>query len=102
MIERKLPSPFVDPKAADVKEHVNRGQQAHFQYFRDDEFWYKTDAGLLFPIPLEEARTGRATFLASEKAIYFMRWIRKYVNQCKACTDENSGDGTPSREVGSV
>ena len=74
---------YVDPKTVVIKEHVRKGQMVHFQYFRDNEFWYKTDAGLLFPISLKEAQTGRATFLASDKAIYFMRWIKRYVEACK-------------------
>jgi hypothetical protein len=53
---------YIDPKTVVIKEHVKEGQMVHFQYFRDDEFWYKTDAGLLFPISLMEAQTGRATF----------------------------------------
>ena len=74
---------YVDPKTVVIKEHVNKGEMAHFEYFRDEEFWYRTDKGLLFPIPLKEALTGRATFLADDKAIYFMRWIRRYVAACK-------------------
>ena len=74
---------YVDPKTVVIKEHVNKGEKAHFEYFRDEEFWYRTDKGLLFPIPLKEALTGRATFLAHDKAIYFMRWIRRYVAACK-------------------
>ena len=74
---------WVDPKTAVLKEHVNRGQKVNFQYFRDDEFWYKTDKGLLFPIALKEVQAGKATFLNEDKALYFMRWIRKYITKCK-------------------
>ena len=80
---KKLTPKYVDPKSVFIKEHVNRGQMVHFQCFRDNEFWYKTEAGLLFPISLKEAQTGRATFLASDKAIYYMRWIKRYVEACK-------------------
>lgn len=55
----------------------------HFEYFRDQEFRYRTDNGLLFPVSLKEALAGRATFLAHDKAIYYMRWIRRYVATCK-------------------
>ena len=75
---------YVDPKSVVIKEHVKEGQKVHFQYFRDNEFWYKTDGGLLFPISLKEAQTGRATFLSCDKAIYYMRWIKRYVAACKA------------------
>ena len=74
---------YVDPKTVVIKEHVAKGEMVHFEYFRDEEFWYRTDKGLLFPISLKEALTGRATFLAHDKAIYFMRWIRRYVAACK-------------------
>lgn len=74
---------YVDPTTVSIKEHVNQGQMVHFQYFRDEEFWYRTDKGLLFPISLKEALAGRATFMASDKAIYFMRWIRRYVAACQ-------------------
>ena len=74
---------YVDPKTVVTKEHVNKGEMAHFEYFRDEEFWYRTDKGLLFPVSLKEALVGRATFLAHDKAIYFMRWIRRYVAACR-------------------
>jgi len=76
-------STYVDPKTVVIKEQVNRGQMVHFEYFRDEEFWYRTDKGLLFPVSLKEASAGRATFLAHDKAIYYMRWIRRYVAACK-------------------
>ena len=75
---------WVDPKTANIKDHVNLGQKVHFQYFRDDEFWYKTDKGLLFPVALKEVQAGKATFLAEDKALYFMRWIRKFIEKCKS------------------
>jgi hypothetical protein len=40
--------------------------------------WYRTsETNLLFPVPI--ADTGTSTVLATEKAIFFMRWIRKYL-----------------------
>ena len=81
---------YVDPKTAVIKEHVRQGQMVHFQYFRDEEFWYRTDKGLLFPVSLKEALAGRATFLAQDKATYYMRWIRRYVAACKEELAENS------------
>jgi hypothetical protein len=82
MQQEEIPR-YVDPKTVVIKEHVKQGQMVQFQYFRDGEFWYKTDAGLLFPISLKEAQAGRATFLACDKAIYYMRWIKQYVEACR-------------------
>ena len=84
---------YVDPKTVVIKEHVNQGQMVHFQYFRDEEFWYQTDKGLLFPVSLKEALAGRATFLAHDKAIYYMRWIRRYVAACKEEVAQTRGIG---------
>lgn len=44
----------------------------------DQALWYKTDDGWEFPVPLDD--TKGATFLAEEKAIFFMRWIRKHID----------------------
>jgi hypothetical protein len=53
-----------------------KNQSVHFQYYRDKELWYKTDNNFLFPVPIDEA--GTATFLNQDKAILYMRYIRKY------------------------
>ena len=74
---------YIDPKTVVIKEHVNEGQMVHFEYFRDEAFWYRTDKGLLFPIHMKEALAGKATFLVHDKAIYYMRWIRRYVTSCR-------------------
>lgn len=46
-----------------------------FQYFREGELWYATEDGFKFPVPITDAGTG--VFNAEDKAILFMRWIRK-------------------------
>src|ERR1044071_6944533 len=74
---------YVDPKTVVIKEHVKQGQMVHFEYFRDEAFWYRTDKGLLYPVPLKDALAARARFLAHDKAIYYMRWIRRYLAACK-------------------
>lgn len=52
-----------------VKENVS------FQFYRDGKLFYKTDSGFMFEVPVDDAGTG--TFKASDKGIFFMRWIRK-------------------------
>ena len=83
---------YVDPKTVVIKEHVSQSQMVHFEYFRGEEFWYRTDKGLLFPISLKEALSGRATFLAHDKAIYYMRWIKRYVAACKQEATETEAE----------
>ncbi len=53
-----------------------KDQQAHFQYYRDNALWYKTDNGFMFPVPISDV--GTATFRRDEKAMLFMKWIRSY------------------------
>lgn len=64
------------PDTLTIKDHVQGN--ASFAYFRDACLWYRTsETNLLFPVPI--ADTGTSTVLATEKAIFFMRWIRKYL-----------------------
>lgn len=62
--------------AIDIKENVRDGRVCTFRYFRDGALWYETHTGDLFPVPVEEA--GSATFHAQEKALFLMRWMRKF------------------------
>lgn len=62
-------------KKTDIKPHLKG--VVKFQYYRDQSLYYKTEAGLLFPVPIEDI--GNATFLAEDKAIYFMRYIRQFL-----------------------
>lgn len=75
---------WVDPKTVIVKDHV-KDKKVRFKYFRDGEFWYETEPGLLFPVPLSDVHgpAVKAMLLAEDKAIYFMRWINRYVRACK-------------------
>lgn len=48
----------------------------HFRYYRDGQFYYETDKGFLFPVPLSDI--GTATMKDTDKAILFLRWIKPY------------------------
>ena len=58
-----------------VKEHVIDNQKVHFEFYRSGTLYYRTDKGLLFEVPASEA--GDACWLNEDKAILFMRYIRK-------------------------
>ena len=60
-----------------LKEMVNNNQQVYFQYFRNGELWYKTDSGFEFPVPISDV--GTAVMLVQDKALLFMRYIRKHM-----------------------
>lgn len=68
-----------------IKKIVD-GNTAKFEYFRDGELWYSVQYGpkrevLLFPVPTDPEEIGNATFLNEDKAILFMRYIRKYLEK---------------------
>ena len=60
-----------------LKEMVVDQKKVRFSFYREKELWYTTEDGFEFPVPLEEI--GNATFLAEDKAILFMRYIRKHI-----------------------
>ena len=61
----------------DIKEMVKGGKKVRFSFYRNGELFYKTECGFEFPVPIHDI--GNATFLAEDKAILFMRYIRKYI-----------------------
>src|SRR4051794_19361406 len=61
---------------ATLKELV-KNKAVRVKYYRDGELWYETDDGFDFPIPIRD--TGSGVFKAEDKAINFMRWIRKHL-----------------------
>ena len=58
-----------------VKEHVTGKQKVRFQFYRSGILFYKTEKGLLFEVPITD--TGTGVFKDTDKALCFMRWIRK-------------------------
>jgi hypothetical protein len=56
---------------------VSNDGQVSFVRYRDGELWYATDDGFEFPVPV--ADIGNATFLARDKALLFMRYMRKHL-----------------------
>lgn len=49
-----------------------------FKYYRDGALWYSTEAGDIFPVPIEDA--GSSTFNDVENGMLLMRWMRKWNN----------------------
>lgn len=62
-----------------VSDHVSKTGTVSFQRYHDQNLWYKTDdTNFEFPVPIEDI--GNATFLATDKSILFMRYIRKHID----------------------
>lgn len=60
-----------------IKDLV-KGKTAKFVSYRDGNFLYTVDE-FEFPVPLDDING--ATLLSEDKAIFFMRWIRKHIQQ---------------------
>ena len=61
-----------------IKEMV-KNKNVNFVFFKNDELWYTTEDGFLFPVPIFD--TQGATFEAKDKAMLFMRYIRKEIQK---------------------
>ena len=76
-------------KTRTIKEMVANNQKVTFRFYRDGRLWYATECGFEFPVPTAEA--GTATFFAQDRAILFMRYIRKHLEFLqKSREQENS------------
>ena len=60
-----------------IIEMVKENKKVKFIYYRDGNLYYETECGFKFPVPVTDI--GNATFLAEDKAMLFMRYIRKQV-----------------------
>jgi hypothetical protein len=65
----------------DVKSHV-KDRKVRFVRAHAGSLWYVTELGFEFPVPFEEM--GTATFAAEEKAMLFMRYVRRHAKNVEA------------------
>jgi hypothetical protein len=66
-----------------IKDMV-KDKSVVFQYYKDGQLFYSTECGFVFPVPIDDV--GNATLNARDKALLFMRYIRKHLK-----TVENLG-----------
>jgi hypothetical protein len=60
-----------------IKEMVADGRKVRFVHYKLGELWYRTETDFDFPVPISDCEDGM--FLAEDKAILFMRYIRKHL-----------------------
>ena len=65
-----------------LKELVANGKRVQFVMYRKGELHYKTDDGFAFVVPVEDC--GDGVFLNEDKAMLFMRYIRKQLEANEA------------------
>ena len=71
-----------------LKEMVSNNQFVFFTRYCEGELFYRTECGFEFPVPIAEA--GSAEFLAKDKALLFMRYIRKEMTRIEIARAEQS------------
>ena len=73
-----------------LKEMIVNNQKVRFSFYRDGQLWYEAECGFRFPVPIEDV--GTATFLAEDRAILFMRYIRKQLAALDAARSSHETD----------
>jgi len=79
----------------DIKEMVKDGKKVRFTRYRQGHLYYQTEDGFEFSVPLSAADD--ATFSAEDRAILFMRYIRKAMDLVK--DQDSSFEAVPEPEV---
>ena len=54
-----------------------KDKKVFFVCYKHGELWYKTEDGFDFPVPIND--TGDGVFNTEDRAIIFMRYIRKHL-----------------------
>ena len=60
-----------------ITAEMIKDKKVKFLYYVNGELWYTTEDGFKFPVPVADA--GTAYFNAEDKAILFMRYMRKHM-----------------------
>ena len=70
-----------------IKQMVQNNKKVYFLFYRQKELWYKTECGFSFPVPIEDI--GDGVFAAEDKALLFMRYIRKHLETIEKEKNDN-------------
>lgn len=73
-----------------LKSMVDKGKKVHFTFYREGQLYYETDCGFQFSVPI--ADTAGAVFLAEDKALLFMRYIRREQEMIKKAKEEQEAN----------
>jgi hypothetical protein len=77
-----------------IKDMVKGGKKVRFAFFRCRELWYRHEDGFEFPVPIDDV--GDAVFLAEDKAMLFMRYIRKHAEAIAVAKAEQAAGAAPA------
>lgn len=60
-----------------LKDMVSNNKKVKFVRYQKGDLWYVTECGFEFPVSISD--TGDAAFNPEDKALFFMRWIKKQI-----------------------
>ncbi len=105
-----------------IMNEKGMSRKVYFDHYSDNELWYITETGFNFPVPISD--TGTGVFAKEDKALLFMRWIRKHIEMItkakedkaanrelylkdvsdylKGCHDQTNNTGGPGRSPRSI
>lgn len=69
-------------KDMSIKDMVKDNKKVHFKFYRKNILFYETEDKFLFEVPIEDV--GDASMLRDDKAMLFMRYIRKQLKANEA------------------
>lgn len=72
-----------------IKDMVKDNKKVRFAFYREGELFYETECGFEFPVPVSDL--GNATCYAEDKAILFMRYIRKHLTMIENARTKQEG-----------
>lgn len=70
-----------------LKDMVKDKKRVRFQFYKDANLWYVTECGFEFPVPISDI--GTATFMAEDKALLFMRYIKPQIKLVEEARNVN-------------
>ena len=68
-----------------IKDMV-KNKTVTFMFYKEKELWYITEDGFEFPVPIDDV--GTASMNKTDKAILYMRWIRKHLETVKSWEEQ--------------
>jgi hypothetical protein len=69
-----------------IKEMVSNWKRVQIFRYKKQEHCYNNECGFEFPVPISD--TSDAAFAAEDKAILFMRWMKKHVDTINAAKQD--------------
>ena len=71
-----------------IKDLVKDNKKVRFICYKQGVMIYTTECGFTFPVPIDDC--GDGTFLAEDRAMLFMRYIRKHIKYIEDAKNEQN------------